>query len=126
RLAGPGAQQAGGVPGRRAAAAQLLERRPAKVACRLAVMGGKENLDTVAGAEIEELGDAERLPEQRQARLQIGLGDREARDVIDAGMPVRQAHDADLVHEPSRPRPPARCVTEPSSGGLRGGWGGGV
>ena len=57
RLAGPRPQQPRGLPRLGPPSAQLLEGGLTEVARGLAVMGGKEELDTVARAEVEQLGD---------------------------------------------------------------------
>ena len=95
------------------AAQQPEDLRPA-VARGNVIAGREDDLHAVAGSEVDELGDAERLAQLRKPRGDVRLGDGEPRYLVRRGMAVGQTDDPDLVHGASRARPRPECVIERS------------
>src|SRR6185312_1904221 len=79
-----------------------------------AISGRVENLDAIAGANVEDLGHAETVPQCREAHSHLRFGDGKSSDLIDTRVSIGQTHHANLVHGPSRPRRVGGCVIERS------------
>src|SRR5882757_1255001 len=86
----------------------------AGVTCRCAIGHGEKDFYPVTGTDIEDLRDAQGVPQGRQARCYLGFGYRKTSDLVDADVPIGKTHHANLVHGPRRPRPVRPCVTEQS------------
>ena len=70
----------------------------ARIAGRTAIDSGVDHLDPVAGADIQDLGGVQPGAQLGQARRNLRAWHGKARDLLDAGMAIGQAHDTDLVH----------------------------
>src|SRR5207237_1246316 len=120
RLSGPGAQDAGRFPRLGLAAREgPVDITPA-IARRAAVTGCIQHLDTVAGADVQNLGGSQRVAQRGKPRGDLRLRQRKAGDLIDARMTVGKPYHADLVHGSSRPRAGGPSVTERSRGNKGG------
>ena len=64
-------------------------------------MGGEQDFDPVAGANVEDLGGPQQRAQCRKARRNLRPRHRKTGDFVHAGMPVGQTYDTDLVHRTS-------------------------
>jgi hypothetical protein len=112
RLANPGAQRRARLARGGYASCQRVEHFRTQVARAMPVGHREHDFHAIAGGEINELGRAQRPAQRREALSEVVFGEGEPGDVIRAGVAIREAHDADLVHRRITPRAGPGCVTE--------------
>src|SRR6185312_9035452 len=114
RLAGPGTQHPVCLARLRLAAEQRLKNFAPAIQGRGAIERGVQDLNPIAGPEVENFRGAQAGAQAGQAGAYLRPGKREPGYVIYARMAIGEAHDPDLVHGQSRPRGALASVTERS------------
>src|SRR5262249_44209932 len=87
-FARPGPEYPGRLPSIRFATCEGMENLAPSIPRRSAVFGCVQDLYAIAGANVEDLGNTERVAEGREARGQPPFRKREASDLVDTRMPI--------------------------------------